>query len=82
MLTLNTQIFHLIKYDLNGHSRSQNVTFMFIITLTYVLMDNYRHKNAEKEIVLTNKMQSKKIFFKNNKRNKEICKVRRSKVCE
>ena len=38
---MNTQIFHLIKYDLNGHWRSQKVTFMFILTLTYVLMDNF-----------------------------------------
>ena len=37
---MNTQIFHLIKYDLNGHLMSQNVPFMFILTLTYVLMDN------------------------------------------
>ena len=37
---MNTQIFNFIKYDLNGHLRSQKVTFMFIITLTYVLMDN------------------------------------------
>ena len=36
----NTQIFYLIKYDLNGHWRSQKVTFMFILILTYVLMDN------------------------------------------
>ena len=38
---MNTQIFHLIQYDLNGHLRSQNVTFMFILNLTYVLMDNF-----------------------------------------
>ena len=38
---MNTQIFHFIKYDFNGHWRSQNVTFMFILTLTYVLMDNF-----------------------------------------
>ena len=38
---MNTQIFNLIKYDLNGHCRSQKVTFMFILTLTYVLMDNF-----------------------------------------
>ena len=38
---MNTQIFHLIKYDLNDNWRSQNVTFMFILTLTYVLMDNF-----------------------------------------
>ena len=37
---MNTQIFHLIMYDLIGHLRSQKVTFMFILTLTYVLMDN------------------------------------------
>ena len=36
-----SQVFNLIKYDLNGHWRSQNVTFMFILTLTFVLMDNY-----------------------------------------
>ena len=29
---IKAQIFYLIKYDLNGHSRSQNVTFMFIST--------------------------------------------------
>ena len=38
---MNTQIFNLIKYDLNGNWRSQNVTFMFILTLTYVLIDNF-----------------------------------------
>ena len=38
---MNMQIFHLIKYDLNDHWRSQNVTFMFILTLTYVLIDNF-----------------------------------------
>ena len=27
---VNTQIFHLIKYNLKGHQRSQYVTFMFI----------------------------------------------------
>ena len=32
-------IFYLIKYHLNGHWRSQKVTF--ILTLTYVLMDNF-----------------------------------------
>ena len=37
----NTKIFHLFKYDLNGPWRSQNVTFMFISTMTYVLMDNF-----------------------------------------
>ena len=36
---MNTQIFNLIQSDLNGHKRSQNATFMFILTLTYVLMD-------------------------------------------
>ena len=35
---MNTQIFNLIKYDLNGHIRSQKVTFMFILTLTFVLV--------------------------------------------
>ena len=39
-IIMNTQIFHFIKYDLNGPRRSQQVTFMFILTLTYVLMDN------------------------------------------
>ena len=38
---MNTQIFQLIKYDLNGHGRSQNITFMFNLTITYVLMDNF-----------------------------------------
>ena len=38
---MNTQIFFNIKYDLNGHGRSQMVTFMFILTLTYVFMDNF-----------------------------------------
>ena len=38
---MNTQIFHLIKYDLNGHLGPQGVTFMFILTLTYALMDNF-----------------------------------------
>ena len=38
---MNTQIINLIKYDLNGHGRSQNDTSIFIITLTYVLMDNF-----------------------------------------
>ena len=38
---VNTQIFHFITYDLNGHERSQNVTFMFFLTLTNVLMDNF-----------------------------------------
>ena len=33
---MNTQIFHLIKYDL-----TQKVTFMFILTITYVIMDNF-----------------------------------------
>ena len=37
-----TFIFHLIKYDLKGHWRSQKLNFMFIlISLTYVLMDNF-----------------------------------------
>ena len=31
---MNTQIFHLIKYNLN-------VNFIFILTLTYVLLDNF-----------------------------------------
>jgi hypothetical protein len=38
---MNTQIFQPFKYDLNGDWRSQKVTFMFILTLTYVLMDNF-----------------------------------------
>ena len=38
---MNTQIFYIMKYHLNGHQRSQKVTFMFISTLTYVLMDNF-----------------------------------------
>ena len=38
---MNTQIYHLIKYDLNSYSRSQKATFMFILNLTYVLMDNF-----------------------------------------
>ena len=38
---MNTQIFHFIKYDLNGHQRSQKVTFMIILTLPYVLMDKF-----------------------------------------
>ena len=38
---MNTQIFNPIKYDPNGHCRSQKVTFMFILTLTNVLMDNF-----------------------------------------
>ena len=38
---LNIHIFHLFKYDLNGHCRSQKVTFMFILILTYVLMDKF-----------------------------------------
>ena len=37
----NTHIFYLIKYDLNGHIGSQMVTFMFILTLIYVLMGNF-----------------------------------------
>ena len=36
---MNTQIFCFFKYDLNGHWRSQKVTFMFILTLTYVLYE-------------------------------------------
>ena len=48
---MNTQIFNLIKNDLNGHRRSQNVTFMFILTLTYVLMDNFY---VESNIVMIN----------------------------
>ena len=38
---MNAQIFYSIKYDLNGQWRSQKVTFMFILSLTYVLMDNF-----------------------------------------
>ena len=38
---MNTQIYTFNKYDLNGHWRSQKVTFMLILTLTYVLMDNF-----------------------------------------
>ena len=38
---MNMQIFHLFKYDLKGHWRSQKVTFMFILTLTYILMDGF-----------------------------------------
>ena len=38
---MNTQIFHLIKYDLSGHLRSQYVIFTFILNLTYVLIDNF-----------------------------------------
>ena len=38
---MNTQIFYLIKYDLKGHWGSQKFTVMFILTLTYVLMDNF-----------------------------------------
>ena len=30
-----------IKYDLNGHWRSQKVTFRIILTLTYVLVANF-----------------------------------------
>ena len=37
---MNMQIFLFLNYDLNGHIRSQKVTFKFILTLTYVLMDN------------------------------------------
>ena len=39
---LNTQIFHIIKYDLKGHRRSQYVTFMFILTLTSFLLTTFR----------------------------------------
>ena len=38
---MHTQIFNLIKNDLNGHWRSQKITFKFISTITYVLMDNF-----------------------------------------
>ena len=38
---MNTQIFHVNKFDLNGHWRSQKVTFMIILTFTYALMDNF-----------------------------------------
>ena len=38
---MNTQISYFVKYDLNGHWRSQNVALMFILTLTYVLKDNF-----------------------------------------
>ena len=34
---MNTQVFQLIMYDLNYHWRSENITFMFILILTYVL---------------------------------------------
>ena len=44
MITLWMQIFNLIKYDLNGYWRSQKVTFMFILTLTFVLMDKKERK--------------------------------------
>ena len=40
MLTLWVQKY-LILYDLNGHWRSQNVTFMFIPTWTHVPLDNF-----------------------------------------
>ena len=40
MLTL----FPSIKFDLKGNLRSQKVNFMFILTLTYVLMDNFTYK--------------------------------------
>ena len=35
---INMQIFHLIRHD---NWRSQKVTFMFILILTYVRMDNF-----------------------------------------
>ena len=35
---MDTQIFHLIKYDLDRHLRLQKVTFMIILTFTYVLV--------------------------------------------
>ena len=38
---MNTLIFHFIKYDLNGHLRTQNATFLFNLTLTYVLLENF-----------------------------------------
>ena len=38
---MNTQTFILIKYDHNVRWRSQKVTFMFILTWTYILMDNF-----------------------------------------
>jgi hypothetical protein len=38
---MNTQKFQLINYDLNSHWRSQKITFMFSLTLTYVHMDNF-----------------------------------------
>ena len=50
---MNTQIFYLIKYDLNGHLRSQKVTFMFILTLTYVLMDNFLYLFLLMQLILS-----------------------------
>ena len=38
---INTQIFYFIKYELNGYWRSLNLTFMFILTFTYFLMNNF-----------------------------------------
>ena len=38
---INTQIVYLIKYDLKGHLGSQNSTFIFILSLTCDLMDNF-----------------------------------------
>jgi hypothetical protein len=38
---INTQIVYLIKYDLKGHLGSQNATFIFILSLTCDLMDNF-----------------------------------------
>ena len=35
------QICHLIKYDINGQWTSQKVTLMFILTLSYFIMDNF-----------------------------------------
>ena len=40
-IIMNMQIFNFIKYDLNGHRRSQKISFMFMLTLIYVLMDNF-----------------------------------------
>ena len=68
---MNTQIFHLIKYDLNVHWRSQKVTFMFSLTLTYVLMDNFLSLFTMiliiipklRDNIVKTVLQSKEIFF-------------------
>ena len=67
---MNTQIFHFTKYDLNGQRRSQKVTFMFSLTLTYGLMDNF----LSNCVMLTRKIKLRLLYSLSiTKRREMIC---------